>query len=119
MAAGSIPATRSKIMQTDPLYKKSFAALFLIAIFGIALFLNFNSKKDSNSASVKSETLENNLANISSQQTKKAEADKKIPELSGLKDLESEQKSIESGDNSNSDPKSSEENLNDLLKDFE
>ena len=106
-------------MQTDPLYKKSFAAIFLIAIFGITLFLNFSPKKNAEPASVKNETPENNLANVSSQQTRNIEAYKKIPELSGLKDLESEQKLIEPGDNSNNAPKSSEENLNDLLKNFE
>ncbi|MDO8429823.1 MAG: hypothetical protein Q7S73_00460 [bacterium] len=105
-------------MQTDPLYKKSFAAIFLIAIFGIVLFLNFNTKKNAEPAPVKSETSENNLANISSQQTKNAEVDKKIPELKGLKDLELEQKLIESNNNLNNIPESSEENLNDLLKNF-
>ena len=102
-------------MQNDKLYFKSVTALFIIAVFGISLFLVENNLNNKNQEAKKIDS-ENQFDALNNQIPKNSPESKevKIPKLEGFQNLSEETEKI--GDNDPSPP--ADGNIDELLKNF-
>ena len=109
MAAGSIPATRSKIiMAKDNLYKKSVAAVFFLTAFGVAVFFYGNNLEKKYNQEIAEQKEKNNLANLISQN--------KAAPIEGFENLSEEARSA--GKNNENPKANSSEELEKLLSSY-